>query len=81
MKSLPPGMTVDELLMAQLLSPEQEVMSADEYLDHFGEPRRPWPPVKDRGHYCSWCEVFFVRNDNYLRHMRMFHVTPVKGVL
>lgn len=40
------------------VSPEEAackgLLSADEYLDLYGEPRRPWPAVKDSP-YCVHC--------------------------
>lgn len=62
------------------MSPEEAaakgLISGDEYLDLYGEPRRPWPAVEERDSgYCAICQHFFARRENYNRHMRRFHVS------
>lgn len=47
------------------------LISADEYLDFFGEPRRAWPEVKDdsSGGYCAACDTFLESRGSYRKHM------------
>lgn len=54
------------------------LISADEYLDHFGEPRRAWPEVKDHsgGGYCAECDSFLESRGSYRKHMNR-HRAPV----
>ncbi len=50
------------------------LITADEYLDHYGVPRRPWPAPKDSGGaYCRHCDRLFARADYYRRHMARHH--------
>ena len=71
--------TMDEDAMTPEEAALKGLLSADEYLDLYGEPRRPWLEVKDCGKYCPLCQIFFARKDNHLRHMRKYHIQVIES--
>jgi hypothetical protein len=50
------------------------LISADEFLDACGEPRRPWPLVKTPNDFCVHCQQHFASSGSYGEHMRRFHI-------
>ncbi len=54
------------------------LITADQYLDLYGEPRRPWPPAKDAGHVCMICQTMFTCAKHFREHKRRFHMQLVK---
>lgn len=50
------------------------LLTADEYLDLYGVPRRPWPERKQNaGDYCQFCDQFFADTNTRNRHVQRLH--------
>lgn len=59
-----------ELMFAAI----EGLITADEYLDSRGVPRRPWPPPpREKCTYCELCDTHFGETSAYRKHMRTFH--------
>lgn len=55
------------------------LITADQYLDLVGEPRRPWPEKKDPDDYCALCQQYFSKRSNRNQHMRRFHIQALQS--
>lgn len=56
----------------------KRLITADEYLDLYGVPRRPWPEREQKdGDYCKICDLYFSDTNSRNRHMTRLHPKEV----